>query len=189
MSFFLLTIYRSHSNVDGSHLSNPRTISRTLFNDVDRPHPNYNLLFMQFGQFITHDVTRSSSITTCMYSKIFFNYFCNSPLCIETPYIKSNNVYTKKIIIILISVIIFIHIRTADGKDISCCTEDGSAPLSPNQRHYACLPIEIEPHDEFYEHFKQGCMNFVRSALAPDAGCKLGYGKQVHIQMKYNYKK
>lgn len=53
---------RRHS-VDGSPLTNPRTISRELIQDIDRPHPLYNLLFMQFGQFITHDVTQSASIT------------------------------------------------------------------------------------------------------------------------------
>lgn len=49
---------------DGSPLTNPRTISRELLIDTDRPHPLYNLLLMQFGQFITHDVSQSSSITT-----------------------------------------------------------------------------------------------------------------------------
>jgi peroxidase len=49
--------------VDGSKLSNPRTISRILFPDVDRPHPYLNLMVMQFGQFLAHDFTQSSSIT------------------------------------------------------------------------------------------------------------------------------
>lgn len=45
--------------------------------------------------------------------------------------------------------------------------------------HYACLPIEIEPADEFYSQFNQGCINVVRSALSVDSECKLGYGKQL----------
>lgn len=46
--------------------------------------------------------------------------------------------------------------------------------------HFACLPILIDPDDEFYRPFDQGCMNFVRSALATDGQCQLGYGKQVY---------
>lgn len=52
---------RLHS-VDGSLLTSPRTVSRILFPDFDRPHSFINLLFMQFGQFTTHDFTQSSSI-------------------------------------------------------------------------------------------------------------------------------
>lgn len=48
---------------DGSRLTNSRIISRILFEDVNRPHPRYNLLVMQFGQFMSHDVTQSASIT------------------------------------------------------------------------------------------------------------------------------
>lgn len=119
-------------SVDGSRLKNARTISRNLLRDVDRPHPAINLLFMQFGQFIAHDVTQSASIST------------------------------------------------GDGQSVSCCTEDGSRPIPPEFQHYSCMPIEIEPHDEFYEQFNQGCINFVRSALSPDSECRLGYGKQVN---------
>lgn len=50
-------------SVDGSPLKNSRSISRFLIKDNDRPHPMLNLLFMQFGQLITHDVTQSASIT------------------------------------------------------------------------------------------------------------------------------
>lgn len=49
--------------MDGTPLSSPRDISRVLFEDVDRPHEHLNLLVMQFGQFISHDVTQSASIT------------------------------------------------------------------------------------------------------------------------------
>lgn len=48
---------------DGSKLNSARTISRTLFPDLDRPHPILNLMVMQFGQFLSHDFTQSSSIT------------------------------------------------------------------------------------------------------------------------------
>ncbi|XP_063704603.1 chorion peroxidase [Culicoides brevitarsis] len=52
---------RIHS-VDGSLLSSPRAISFTVFPDIDRPHPIYNLNVMQFGQFLSHEITQSGSI-------------------------------------------------------------------------------------------------------------------------------
>ncbi|XP_055322112.1 chorion peroxidase [Sitodiplosis mosellana] len=119
------------TSVTGSPLTNPRTISRELIKDADRPHPSLNLLFMQFGQFLTHDISLSSSI------------------------------------------------KTSDGASIRCCTKDGRRILPRESLHFACLPIFIEPDDDFYSQFDQGCMNFVRSALAPDGQCQLGYGKQV----------
>lgn len=54
------------TSVTGAPLTNTRTISRHLIQDADRPHPTLSLLFMQFGQFLTHDVTQSASITTRM---------------------------------------------------------------------------------------------------------------------------
>ncbi|XP_053698824.1 chorion peroxidase-like [Sabethes cyaneus] len=52
---------RLHS-VSGRLLASPRTICATILHDVDRPDPHLNLLLMQFGQFIVHDFSRSSSI-------------------------------------------------------------------------------------------------------------------------------
>lgn len=119
----------------GTPLTNARTISRELLVDADRQHPELNLLFMQFGQLITHDVTQASTITT------------------------------------------------SDAKSINCCADDGSSILPAPFAHFGCMPIEIEPQDEFYSQFNQKCINFVRSSLAPDGECKLGYGKQVGIQL------
>ncbi|XP_055618137.1 chorion peroxidase [Toxorhynchites rutilus septentrionalis] len=52
---------RVHS-VSGKLLPSARIISATLLADLDRPDLKLNLLLMQFGQFIAHDITRSSSI-------------------------------------------------------------------------------------------------------------------------------
>lgn len=52
---------RMHS-VDGTELMGAREISRRLMTDVNLPHPKYNLLLMQFGQFVAHDVTQSASV-------------------------------------------------------------------------------------------------------------------------------
>lgn len=49
---------------DGTKLKSPRAISQVVFPDHDRPHPTHNLMAMQFGQFLSHDFTQSSSITT-----------------------------------------------------------------------------------------------------------------------------
>ncbi|KAM7364696.1 chorion peroxidase [Cochliomyia hominivorax] len=52
---------RQHSK-DGSLLTNAREISRILMVDADRPHPKHNLLVMQFGQFLAHEVSQSASV-------------------------------------------------------------------------------------------------------------------------------
>lgn len=121
---------RLHSSVDKSPLISPREISRILFTDVNIPHHKLNLLTMQFGQFIAHDVSQSSSI------------------------------------------------KLEGDRPIECCSEGGRSVLPPNNRHFACLPIKVDPHDEFYKHFNQGCINFVRLSLSPNPECKMGYGKQ-----------
>lgn len=135
------------TSVDGSKLTSARTISRTLFPDFDRPHPTLNLMVMQFGQFLSHDFTQSSSITL---RKFFYIKLYLLP-----------KTFSSK----------------ADGKRVKCCSDDGSEMLSPHESHFACMPILVDQDDEFYRNFNQRCMNFVRLAIAPDHNCKLGYAK------------
>uniref|UniRef100_A0A7G3ADF7 Putative chorion peroxidase n=1 Tax=Lutzomyia longipalpis TaxID=7200 RepID=A0A7G3ADF7_LUTLO len=116
------------TSATGQPLPSTRDISRFVFPDVDRSHSTYNLLVMQFGQFLSHDVTQTASITN------------------------------------------------RDGTPISCCSEDGTRTLPPSQSHFACMPIPISADDEFYAQFNQRCMNFVRSAIAPN--CRLGPARQ-----------
>lgn len=110
----------------------------------------------QFGQFLTHDVTHSASITTSVYFDKFEQSFC-------VPRIRH---------------VFFLWI-VDDGASIRCCSKDGASSLPQSALHFACFPILIEPDDEFYRQFDQGCINMVRSSLAPDGDCQLGYGKQV----------
>ena len=44
-------------SVSGSPLPSPRLISVNIHNDVSAPHVRYNLMVMQWGQFIDHDIT------------------------------------------------------------------------------------------------------------------------------------
>ncbi|XP_030757452.1 chorion peroxidase-like, partial [Sitophilus oryzae] len=66
----------------------------------------------------------------------------------------------------------------ANGSAISCCDLEGTSILPPESTHYACMPIPLPHEDQFYGTFKQKCMNFVRSALAPSHDCTLGYSEQ-----------
>lgn len=122
-------------SVDGTPLPGSRTVSNQLIQDADRPHSSLNLMFMQMGQFLTHDISQAASI------------------------------------------------KTSDGKSVRCCSEDGTSMLPQETLHFACFPIKIEDEDSFYGEFKQRCINFVRSSLAPDYQCRLGYGKQVSWAM------
>lgn len=79
----------------------------------------------------------------------------------------------------------YFRINLDDGAAIRCCTKNGQQVLPNEALHFACLPILIEPDDEFYRQFDQGCINFVRSALASDGQCQLGYGKQVYIKINW----
>lgn len=120
-------------------------------------HMFYHFSPKQFGQFLTHDVTHSASITTSTYS------------------VKPNIVawYFIDIFVVVCRGIL------ADGSSIRCCSKDGRSVLPQNTLHFACFPIIIDRDDDFYSQFDQGCINMVRSALAPDGNCQLGFGKQV----------
>ncbi|CAG9823543.1 unnamed protein product, partial [Phaedon cochleariae] len=67
-----------------------------------------------------------------------------------------------------------------NGSAISCCSQDGLHSIAPENRHFACMPIEMSPSDGFFKIYKQGCMNFVRSVLAPREDCTLGYAQQMN---------
>ncbi|KAF7285164.1 hypothetical protein GWI33_011703 [Rhynchophorus ferrugineus] len=113
-------------------LPNPRLITSTIISDIDVPNQEFTLLLMQFGQFLTHDLTQSMDMTY------------------------------------------------ANGSAISCCDSEGITELPEEYSHYSCMPINIPPEDQFFSRYKQGCMNFVRSALAPNHDCSMGYSQQMN---------
>lgn len=46
-------------SVTGTPLPNPRTISRSVLTDNDKPHPQFTLSVMQWGQIIDHDLAHT----------------------------------------------------------------------------------------------------------------------------------
>lgn len=49
---------------DGRFLPSTRVISDTLFTDLHVPHRKHNVLMMQLGQFLTHDISRNKVAAT-----------------------------------------------------------------------------------------------------------------------------
>ena len=69
--------------------------------------------------------------------------------------------------------------HTENGELVECCTANGAQALPEHKRHFACMPIMVSHDDNFFSTFNVRCMNFVRLSLAPNAECKVGYGKQL----------
>lgn len=70
-------------------------------------------------------------------------------------------------------------VRLEDGNLVQCCSPEGKLALSPHERHFACMPIHVDPEDEFFASFGVRCLNFVRLSLVPSPDCQLGYGRQL----------
>lgn len=51
-------------SITGSQLPSARSISALLFQDLFFPHGKYNVLMMQFGQFLVHDITKNKPFST-----------------------------------------------------------------------------------------------------------------------------
>ncbi|XP_068622326.1 chorion peroxidase [Battus philenor] len=125
-------VWEMRTSTVGLPLPSPRTVTHMLLLDASNPSKTHNMMFMQFGQFIAHDISAG----------VVFTMGDNSP--------------------------------------ISCCSADGTDLLPEHLRHWACAPIEIDPEDPFYERFRQRCLNFVRTQLAPASDCSVGYAKQMN---------
>ncbi|GBP21615.1 Chorion peroxidase [Eumeta japonica] len=57
-------IWAMRASVAGPPLPSARAVSGALLPDSSRPHPTHNLMFVQFGQFIAHDVSAGVVFTT-----------------------------------------------------------------------------------------------------------------------------
>lgn len=57
---------------NGKHLPSARWISSVIFEEEDFPSLNYTLMVMQFGQFLSHDITQSIDAS---FRKLFFFSF------------------------------------------------------------------------------------------------------------------
>ncbi|XP_025832243.1 chorion peroxidase isoform X2 [Agrilus planipennis] len=125
------------SKHEGKPLPSARAVSSSIFEDHDNPNYNFTMMVMQFGQFLTHDITHG------------------------------------------------IDNRHENGEAISCCLKEGSGEIPVDDRHPACMPIEIPKEDPFYWYFEQRCMNFVRSVIAPRHDCTLGYAEQMNKVTHY----
>ncbi|KAJ8718792.1 hypothetical protein PYW07_016348 [Mythimna separata] len=121
----------------GAPLPSARTVSSALLLDGSHPSSTHNMMFMQFGQFIAHDISAG----------VIFN--------------------------------------AENGSAISCCMNNGEDILPPELQHFACAPIEVATDDPFYGQFKQKCINFVRTQIAPASDCSAGYAKQMNGASHY----
>jgi peroxidase len=70
-----------------------------------------------------------------------------------------------------------------DNKGIQCCGEEFDK--NPKLLHPACMPITIPQSDNFFRQLGSTCMEFVRSSVAPKAGCKLGPREQLNQLSAY----
>lgn len=67
-----------------------------------------------------------------------------------------------------------------NGSPIECCTQDATnAP--PRYRHPACAALIASVSDDDYIRLPS-CLNYVRSAIDVNVGCKFGPAQQVREQ-------
>ena len=140
---------RTKSAMRSDHsLPSSREISRS-FTDNAPPVANekkLSMLFLTWGQFVDHDMTNTGSTKG--------THFCKSPSILNLLY---NNV-------------VFCHgFKGENGTTILCCGQ------KTDVNHPECFPILINPADKFYVDKGVKCLDFVRSAPAPQ--CKLSNEK------------
>ncbi|UYV81296.1 hypothetical protein LAZ67_20000683 [Cordylochernes scorpioides] len=146
-------------SVDNGPLPSSRDVSGFVVEDRDRPNPVLNLVLMQWGQFLDHDLTLTgvSSDTKPIYlekCKLFKRINENKG------YIEVNSVAAD------------------NGEGIICCNPE--IIQNPRLRHPACFPIGMGPSDPFFAQFQQSCMEFVRSVPAPTMECSFGPRQQIN---------
>ncbi|XP_049870495.1 chorion peroxidase [Pectinophora gossypiella] len=130
-------IWALKASSSGLPLPSARAVSAALLPDGSHVSGTHNMLYMQFGQFIAHDVSAGVVFTI------------------------------------------------GNGSAISCCANNGEAVLPPSLQHWACAAVVTDADDAFYSQFRQTCLNFVRTQLAPSPDCSVGYAKQMNGATHY----
>uniref|UniRef100_A0A182JF30 Uncharacterized protein n=1 Tax=Anopheles atroparvus TaxID=41427 RepID=A0A182JF30_ANOAO len=85
-------------SVAGRYLPTARKLSSALFADLHQPHAHYNVLLMQFGQFLAHDFSRNKVIaasTKCCTADGSRRLPEASPGCMAIPVSSGDEFYAQ----------------------------------------------------------------------------------------------
>uniref|UniRef100_A0A182QEI0 Uncharacterized protein n=1 Tax=Anopheles farauti TaxID=69004 RepID=A0A182QEI0_9DIPT len=85
-------------SVTGRYLPTARKLSSTLFTDLHHAHTSYNVLLMQFGQFLAHDFSRNKAIETktkCCTADGSARVKDASPGCMPIPVSRGDDFYSQ----------------------------------------------------------------------------------------------
>ncbi|XP_064114105.1 chorion peroxidase-like [Macrobrachium nipponense] len=154
---------RGEGRTGPNRLPSPRTVSFNLFvlggNGTSRPYPNANLLTMQFGQFLDHDITFTPETQILapqpppQSSLAGFLLNRQEPVCPALP---------------------------RDTVPLNCC---GDGRQLPPVDLPDCRPIDVSA-DPIFQADGKVCMRFVRSLIA-SKGCTLGPREQLNQLTSY----
>lgn len=138
----------------GGPLPSPRYISKNLFPDRNLPSDKITQMFVYFGQFIDHDITRTA-ITEIL----------------RNPDEGREEVFIVKII--QHRTLIYLKVRCASAMgetEMVKCGFDGCQDSQPGQE--ACWPIPVPEDDSDFAYNR--CIKFVRSMEVPPLSCRMG---------------
>lgn len=85
-------------SVTGNFLPSARSISASLFGDLHIPHLKHNVLMMQFGQFLVHDITKNkvfSGSAKCCLEDASHRLAKPHPACLPIPVSKKDPFYSQ----------------------------------------------------------------------------------------------
>lgn len=85
-------------SITGNFLPSARSISASLFGDLYVPHSTHNVLMMQFGQFLVHDITKNKGISDtakCCLEDGSHRVASPHPACLPIPVSKVDPFYSQ----------------------------------------------------------------------------------------------
>ncbi|KAL9694331.1 hypothetical protein quinque_013616 [Culex quinquefasciatus] len=85
-------------SVTGNFLPSARSVSASLFGDLHVPHSKHNVLIMQFGQFLVHDITKNkghSDTAKCCLDDGSHRVANPHPACLPIPVSKVDPFYSQ----------------------------------------------------------------------------------------------